>query len=164
MKYYTIYQSIIGEIYIVVEENAIVGVHIGREDFLQSEDMDIAAQSNNHPLLEEAVKQLDEYFSRKRKDFDLPLKENGTQFQTEVWKQLKGIPYGKTLSYQDVAIAIGNEKAVRAIGQANKANKLPIIIPCHRVIGKNKSLTGYAGKRISIKEQLLILEGANFKS
>lgn len=164
MKYYTIYQSIIGEIYIVVEENAIVGVHIGREDFLQSEDMDIAAQSNNHLLLEEAVKQLDEYFSRKRKNFDLPLKENGTQFQTEVWKQLKGIPYGKTLSYQDVAIAIGNEKAVRAIGQANKANKLPIIIPCHRVIGKNKSLTGYAGKRISIKEQLLILEGANFKS
>lgn len=164
MKYYTIYQSIIGEIYIVVEENAIVGVHIGREDFLQSEDMDLAAQSNNHPLLEEAVKQLDEYFSRKRKDFDLPLKENGTQFQTEVWKQLKGIPYGKTLSYQDVAIAIGNEKAVRAIGQANKANKLPIIIPCHRVIGKNKSLTGYAGKRISIKEQLLVLEGANFKS
>ena len=164
MKYYTIYQSIIGEIYIVVEENAIVGVHIGREDFLQSEDMDLAAQSNNHPLLDEAVKQLDEYFSRKRKDFDLPLKENGTQFQTEVWKQLKGIPYGKTLSYQDVAIAIGNEKAVRAIGQANKANKLPIIIPCHRVIGKNKSLTGYAGKRISIKEQLLILEGANFKS
>lgn len=164
MKYYTIYQSIIGEIYIVVEENAIVGVHIGREDFLQSEDMDLAAQSNNHPLLDEAVKQLDEYFSRKRKDFDLPLKENGTQFQTEVWKQLKGIPYGKTLSYQDVAIAIGNEKAVRAIGQANKANKLPIIIPCHRVIGKNKSLTGYAGKRISIKEQLLVLEGANFKS
>lgn len=162
LKYYTIYQSSIGEIYVVAEDNHIVALHIGNEDFLESEKEEVQKNSS-HSLLMQAVKQLDEYFSGQRKDFDLPLQEKGTIFQTNVWAELKKIPYGKTISYQDVATAIGNTKAVRAIGQANKANKLPIIIPCHRVIGKDQSLTGYAGTQVHIKEKLLELEGAFFK-
>jgi methylated-DNA-[protein]-cysteine S-methyltransferase len=164
MKHYTIYESIIGDIYIVAENDAVVGVHIGKDDFTQSESIDTIKYDKGHPILEEAVKQFSEYFSGTRKEFNLPLKEEGTPFQSAVWQQLKKIPYGETLCYQDVAAAIGNERAVRAIGQANKANRLPIIIPCHRVIGKNKTLTGYAGKRVNIKEQLLLIEGAQYKN
>ncbi|RTR32466.1 methylated-DNA--[protein]-cysteine S-methyltransferase [Robertmurraya yapensis] len=156
------YQSSIGEIYVVAENDYIVALHIGNEDFLESEKVEIQKNSK-HPLLMQAVQQLDEYFSGQRKDFDLPLQEQGTVFQTNVWNELKKIPYGKTVSYQDVATAIGNTKAVRAIGQANKANKLPIIVPCHRVIGKDQSLTGYAGTQVHLKEQLLEIEGALFK-
>lgn len=160
LKYYTTYQSSIGEIYIVAEDDHIVALHIGKEDFLQAEK---EVKMSDQPRLMQAVQQLDEYFSGQRQDFDLPLREYGTLFQTNVWQELKKIPYGKTVSYQDVATAIGNKKAVRAIGQANKANKIPIIIPCHRVIGKDQSLTGYAGTQVHLKEQLLQLEGALFK-
>lgn len=160
LRLYTKMQSVIGEIYIVQEENKLVAIHLGEEDFLASEKVELLTKDDKNPLLQDASRQLKEYFDGKRREFDLPLKEDGTVFQTEVWKELLLIPYGETRSYQDVAIAIGKEKAVRAIGQANKANKLAILIPCHRVIGKDKSLTGYAGKRINIKERLLLIEGA----
>jgi len=163
MKEYTSIQTIIGKLYIVIEDERIVAIHMGEEDFLQSENPSHMTNNRNHPLLNEASRQLQEYLSGNRSEFDLPLKVEGTEFQMKVWKQLQSIPYVKTSSYQDVAVAIGNEKAVRAIGQANKANRLPIIIPCHRVIGKNQTLTGYAGKRINIKEELLLIEGAPFK-
>jgi methylated-DNA-[protein]-cysteine S-methyltransferase len=104
-----------------------------------------------------------EYFSGYRTKFELPLEQVGTKFQLDVWNQLSEIPFGVTKSYQEIAEAIGRPKAVRAVGQANKANKLPIIIPCHRVIGKNQTLTGYAGTRTEIKDLLLRLEGARFK-
>jgi methylated-DNA-[protein]-cysteine S-methyltransferase len=110
------------------------------------------------PLLHEAKRQLEEYFKGIREEFTLPLKIEGTEFQREVWKALREIPYGSTCSYGDIAKRIDRPKAVRAIGQANKANKFPIIIPCHRVIGKNNSLTGYAGKQVDKKEILLSLE------
>ncbi len=95
--------------------------------------------------LKDCYNQIDEYFKGKRKKFNLNLKPEGTDFQMSVWKQLEKIPYGKTASYQDVAIAIKNKKAVRAVGLANSKNPISIIIPCHRVIGKNGSLTGYGG-------------------
>lgn len=112
-------------------------------------------------LLTEAQRQLGEYFSGKRRSFDLPLQPEGTAFQTDVWRALQDIPYGQTASYLDIAKAIGREKACRAVGQANHVNPISIIIPCHRVVGSNGSLTGYGGG-LSIKEQLLTLEKAYF--
>lgn len=108
-------------------------------------------------LIKECFKQLKEYFEGSRREFDLPIEMNGTQFQKKVWKELLKIPYGETRSYKDIAISIGNEKACRAIGMANNKNHIPIIIPCHRVIGYNGKLVGYAGG-IDIKEKLLNIE------
>ncbi|MEL3974134.1 methylated-DNA--[protein]-cysteine S-methyltransferase [Rossellomorea oryzaecorticis] len=120
-----------------------------------------AATGTVHPILAEAERQLEEYFRGEREEFTLPLKIEGTEFQREVWNALREIPYGSTCSYVDIATRINRPKAVRAIGQANKANRFPIIIPCHRVIGKNKTLTGYAGKQVDKKEILLTLEHTN---
>jgi len=98
----------------------------------------------NHPLLAEVQTQINEYFQGKRKEFTILLKFSGTEFQKNVWKELLKIPYGKTASYSDIAKKIKNPKAVRAVANANAANKIAIIIPCHRVIGSDGSLTGYA--------------------
>lgn len=105
-----------------------------------------------------AYTQIREYLDGQRKVFDLPLHPNGTEFQIKVWKALTEIPYGETRSYKDIAISIGNEKACRAVGMSNNKNPIPIIIPCHRVIGANKKLVGYAGG-LDLKERLLDLEG-----
>jgi methylated-DNA-[protein]-cysteine S-methyltransferase len=108
-------------------------------------------------LGQEAKKQLEEYFAGKRKDFDLPLQPVGTDFQQAVWMALRQIPYGHTASYADIAQAVGSPKAARATGQANNRNPIAIIVPCHRVIGRNGKLTGYAGG-LDKKEFLLALE------
>ena len=108
-------------------------------------------------VLNTAADQIREYFSGARKTFDLPLRPAGTPFQQSVWRALQAVPYGKTASYRDIARAIGNENACRAVGGANHANPIPIVIPCHRVIGARGALTGYAGG-IEIKKQLLELE------
>lgn len=108
-------------------------------------------------LIKECFKQLTEYFKGNRIEFDLPLEAQGTEFQKKVWSELLKIPYGKTKSYKDIAIAIGNEKACRAVGMANNKNPIPIIIPCHRVIGSNGKLIGYAGG-LNVKEKLLNVE------
>ena len=92
-----------------------------------------------------AIKQLDAYFNGQIKDFDLPLDLEGTDFQKRVWNELLKIPFGKTKSYMDIARAIGDPKTIRAVGMANGSNKIAIIVPCHRVIGSDGSLTGYAG-------------------
>jgi AraC family transcriptional regulator of adaptative response/methylated-DNA-[protein]-cysteine methyltransferase len=97
------------------------------------------------PLLEKLKKQLEEYFAGKRNKFDLPIAAHGSDFQKRVWKALQEIPHGETRSYKDQAIAIGNQKAVRAVAKANGENRIAIIIPCHRVIGSNGDLVGYAG-------------------
>jgi methylated-DNA-[protein]-cysteine S-methyltransferase len=115
-----------------------------------------------HPVRDEVMNQsaklqLQEYFDGKRRDFDLPLVLHGTPFQKEVWMQLTKIPYGETRSYKQIALAIGASKAVRAIGRANNRNPIPIVIPCHRVIGSNGALVGYGGG-LPIKEYLLTLE------
>ena len=101
--------------------------------------------------------QLKEYLSGKRKSFDIEIEMMGTEFQKKVWKELLNIPYGETRSYKDVATAIGNKKACRAVGNANNKNPIAIIVPCHRVVGSNGSMTGYAGG-IDIKEKLLKIE------
>jgi methylated-DNA-[protein]-cysteine S-methyltransferase len=111
----------------------------------------------DHLILGDVITQLDEYFSGQRKIFNIPLSANGTEFQIKVWQALTTIPYGQTWSYQDLANAINNPKAVRAVGLANGKNPISIIVPCHRVIGKNGKLTGYAGG-VERKAQLLELE------
>lgn len=112
------------------------------------------------PLIERAISQLSEYFAGKRKEFDLPLSLHGTEFQLSDWKALQTIPYGETKSYQQIAMQIGNIKACRAVGMANRNNPIMIVIPCHRVIGKNGNLTGYACG-LDIKKKLLELERKN---
>jgi methylated-DNA-[protein]-cysteine S-methyltransferase len=110
----------------------------------------------------EAIRQLQAYFAGERQAFDLPLSLDGTPFQQAVWRELQKIPYGKTASYGEIARAIGKPNAVRAVGAANGRNPLPIVIPCHRVIGSDGSLTGYGGG-LPIKETLLLLEEAACK-
>jgi methylated-DNA-[protein]-cysteine S-methyltransferase len=110
--------------------------------------------NDDHQLLHLCAKQLDEYFSGERKEFDLPLNQDGTEFQSKVWGLLSKIPYGKTISYNDLAKQYGDLKAIRAVASANGKNNLAIIVPCHRVIGSNQSLTGYAGG-LSRKKWLL---------
>ena len=105
-------------------------------------------------------KQLDEYFAGKRETFDLPLAPKGTEFQQKVWNALKEIPYGETRTYGEIAAAIGNPKAARAVGMANNKNPIGILIPCHRVVGANGKLVGYAGG-MEKKEFLLELERNN---
>lgn len=107
-------------------------------------------------------KQLVEYFNGERREFDIDLDIIGTEFQQRVWQALMKIPYGETVSYKDIAIAVGNPKALRAVGMANNKNKIPIIIPCHRVIGTNGKLVGYGGG-LPVKEKLLKLEGISIK-
>ena len=109
------------------------------------------------PLLLEAKKQLEEYFAGRRREFQLPLAPKGTEFQQKVWKALLDIPYGETRSYGEIARAIGNPKASRAVGMANNRNPIAIIIPCHRVIGSTGKLVGYGGG-LDKKEFLLNLE------
>ena len=105
------------------------------------------------------ARQLEEYFAGRRRQFDLPLDLHGTEFQKRCWQELLKIPYGETRSYADVARAIGNPSAVRAVGLANGQNPIAIIVPCHRVIGSDGSLTGYGGG-LETKRKLLELEGA----
>ena len=111
----------------------------------------------NEKPFEEARRQLSEYFAGERREFDLPLRLDGTVFQVEVLEELKKIPYGETTSYAAIAERIGRPKAVRAVGAANGRNPIPIIVPCHRVIGKSGDLTGFGGG-LDTKEALLRLE------
>lgn len=128
--------------------------HITHIQFIdKSSDKD----SINWPLAENVKKQLSEYFAGKRSEFDLPLQPQGTAFQLKVWQALQQITYGKTCTYGEIATKIGKPKAARAIGQANNRNPISIVIPCHRVIGANNKLTGYAGG-LDKKEFLLALE------
>lgn len=110
-------------------------------------------------VIEAASAQLDEFFARRRKEFDVPLLFAGTDFQKKVWNELLGIPYGETISYGEMAGRIGMPKAVRAVANANGANSISIFAPCHRVIGSDHSLTGYGGG-LAAKRALLELEGA----
>jgi methylated-DNA-[protein]-cysteine S-methyltransferase len=112
-----------------------------------------------HPIATEAVRQLRAYFAGQLRRFDLPLDMRGTDFQLRVWRELERIPYGETRSYLQIAEAIGAPRAVRAVGAANGANPVPIVVPCHRVIGASGKLVGYGGG-LPLKKRLLQLEGA----
>lgn len=119
----------------------------------------LAAWIEDREPFEVALGQLAEYFAGRRREFDLPLAQDGTAFQRAVWRVLTTIPYGATISYAELARRIGNARASRAVGLANGANPLPIIVPCHRVIGSDGSLTGFGGG-LEMKRKLLALEGA----
>jgi methylated-DNA-[protein]-cysteine S-methyltransferase len=137
-----------------IEEN---GSAITKVYFINNDEQEEISEKNETALLKEAIKQLNEYFDGKRSSFDLQLQPQGTEFQNKVWKALIEIPFGETRSYGEIAKIIGNEKASRAVGMANNKNPIPIIVPCHRVIGANGKLVGYAGG-LDIKEMLLNLE------
>ena len=113
-----------------------------------------------HPILSEAINQLQQYFNSERKEFDLPLKQSGTEFQQRVWSELTKIPFSKTMSYLNLSKKVGDVKAIRAVGTTNGKNKIAIVVPCHRVIGENGKLTGYAGG-LWRKEWLLDFESPN---
>ena len=119
----------------------------------------VPENDDSDPVLVACASQLGEYFSGKRQEFYIPLAPIGTEFQQEVWSELKSIPFGELRSYGEIAREIGRPKAVRAVGAANGRNPLPIVVPCHRVIGSDGSLTGFAGG-LTMKKQLLTLEGA----
>ena len=155
--WYDIYDSIIGKLYIVVSSKGVERVLLDEEEFNKYIDKNNIKKDKE--ICKETVNQLDEYFNKKRKNFNLPINIETTEFRKSVYNELLKIPYGQTRSYSDIAKAINNEKAVRAVGQANRLNNIVIIIPCHRVIGKNGKMVGYAGDKISIKEILLKLEG-----
>jgi methylated-DNA-[protein]-cysteine S-methyltransferase len=121
--------------------------------------LDVVAEDAAHPVLRDTERQLAEYFTGRRKVFDLALDLAGTEFQTKVWRALLTIPFGETRSYAQIARQIGHPKAVRAVGAANGRNPISIVTPCHRVIGSSGALTGFAGG-LATKEQLLRLEGA----
>lgn len=115
------------------------------------------------PLLAEGRRQLLDYLTGARRTFDLPLRLQGTEFQRRVWEALRAIPYGETRSYGQLAAALGRPKACRAVGMANHNNPIPILVPCHRVVGTDGSLTGYAGG-LDLKRRLLELEGVRMKT
>jgi methylated-DNA-[protein]-cysteine S-methyltransferase len=151
MKNVFFYEYPVGTIGIAEDTGALCRVYFGAEK--QISDFTIAET----PLIKKAAAQLAEYFDGGRKSFDLPLVLRGTDFQLSVWKALQSIPAGVTRTYKEVAALIGNPKASRAVGMANNRNPIAIIIPCHRVIGADGSLTGYAGG-LSIKHYLLDME------
>lgn len=152
--YYCFLKTPIGELLLAGDDEglALVGFPQGSRRRAPDEDWIF----NEKPFAE-AREQLTAYFAGKRKSFDLPIKPTGTDFQLQVLAELQRIPYGETVSYSDIANRIGRPKAVRAVGAANGRNPLPIIIPCHRVIGASGDLTGFGGG-IATKEALLRLE------
>lgn len=137
-EYQTCYVSEIGPIKITATDQAITSLYF-------VEDQTAGPDESLPAVLQSCVWQLDEYFRGERREFTLNLAPAGTPFQQKVWRQLQTIPFGQTTSYLAVAIAIGNKKAIRAVGRANGQNPISIIIPCHRVIGSNGQLTGYGG-------------------
>ncbi len=132
---YQTYKSPVGTLLLSSDGEALTGL-----SFRQQNEISICEL----PLFDQVIKQLDEYFEGVRKAFDLPLKNEGTIFQQRVWEEVAKIPYGTSVTYKDLSIALGDMKAIRAVGTANGKNNLAIIIPCHRVIGSDGSLTGYA--------------------
>jgi methylated-DNA-[protein]-cysteine S-methyltransferase len=152
-----------GIVQVAETEETLIGLGLPdmpEQDFLEFVKKMLPRQSvtyRDHPLFAELGIQLNEYFDRKRTKFDLPLQFCGTVFQKQVWRELLKIPYGQTVSYQELANRIENPKSVRAVGAANGANPLPIIVPCHRVIGAAGKLVGYGGG-LEMKSRLLRLE------
>lgn len=144
----------IGTLQLYSNGTALTAIDWPDEQIVQSE-----AVEKDDAVLRETKRQLTQYFDREREQFDIPLDAAGTDFQRAVWDSLRQIPYGEQRTYGDIAHSIGRPKAVRAVGAANGRNPIPIIVPCHRVIGSNGTLTGFAGG-LALKRELLALEGA----
>ena len=151
---YTTIETPVGRL--IIKENGTEIISV----YPEQHDLDVpGAMENETCLLRETKKQLQEYFDGKRRSFDLPLRSNGTAFQQKVWQALQQIPYGETRSYKELADMIGNPRACRAVGRANNKNSILILIPCHRILGADGSLTGFA-IGLSAKKYLLELERA----
>jgi methylated-DNA-[protein]-cysteine S-methyltransferase len=156
MQYFDYYPSPLGKMLLVASDTALTGLHFVDEKYYPG----IAADWQQNPdakMLARARRQLDEYFAGALTEFDLPIEPEGTAFQCGVWRELQKIPYGTTINYGTLARRIDNPSASRAVGAANGRNPISIVIPCHRVIGANGDLTGYAGG-MARKEALLRLE------
>lgn len=149
MKYYYSYRMRICQIWICEEDNYITRVSFHKPEGTYKE------QETN--LIKEAARQIDEYLDGCRTEFRLPLNPQGTPFQKSVWDALQRVYFGETRTYKQIAEAIGNPRSCRAVGLANNKNPIAIVIPCHRIIGSNGKLTGYAGG-LDVKEKLLMLE------
>ena len=147
-------ETLIGTIGIAEENGKIISLCF--DDRKAPRDM----ETKETPLIKEAFSQLEEYLNGKRRTFDLPLEPRGTEWQMKCWRALLEIPYGETRAYSEIARVAGNPKACRAVGLANNRNPIAVFIPCHRVIGKNGSLTGFGGG-LDKKEKLLLLEKQN---
>ncbi|MDJ0940413.1 MAG: methylated-DNA--[protein]-cysteine S-methyltransferase [Woeseiaceae bacterium] len=152
--YYCYHDTPIGELLLAGDEDALALIGFPKGSMRRDPEPDWIY--NEKPFTD-AARQLDEYFAGERRDFDLPLRLSGTEFQVSVLSELQKIPYGETTSYSDIATRIGRPKAVRAVGAANGRNPIPIIVPCHRVIGQSGDLTGFGGG-LDTKEALLRLE------
>jgi methylated-DNA-[protein]-cysteine S-methyltransferase len=152
--FYTTFESPVGSLLLAGDSKAL--------RLVSFESSKLAARprpdwKENRAAFAEVIRQLRAYFGGELKEFDVPLAMEGTEFQLRVWNALRAIPYGETISYAQLARRIGNPKAVRAVGLANGSNPIPIIVPCHRVIGSDGSLTGFGGG-LSTKKKLLELE------
>ena len=148
---FAVYNTKIGKLKIEYENDVLTGIAYTENE---------KEQGIRSELSDKTVLQLEEYFDGRRKEFEIPLKLIGTEFQKKVWNELLKIPYGATVSYKDIAIKIGNPKACRAVGMANHNNPILIIVPCHRVINENNKLGGYA-LGLDLKRKLLELEKEN---
>lgn len=146
-----VYHSPFGDMELIYEEGAVTALRMAEKKAVAEAPEGLALA---------VFQELDEYFQGKRKNFDIPLRTHGTPFQEKVWAALRAIPYGEVRSYKEVAEAIGHPKAYRAVGMANNATPIFIIVPCHRVIGSDGSLTGYGGG-LPMKKALLSLEKGN---
>jgi methylated-DNA-[protein]-cysteine S-methyltransferase len=153
---WTVMDSPVGELKIVELHGSITAIEF--TPYRNTSGRPRGERSDDHPVLAEAVRQLRAYFDRDLKEFDLPLAPEGSDFQLRVWEQLRGIPWGETASYGEIAHRLGMTNAAsRAVGVANGRNPIPIVIPCHRVIGADGTLTGYAGG-LDRKQTLLSVE------
>lgn len=160
--FWNILETSWGNILIVASHRGLVRVTLPGDSIAKvlndlSKDRDVILTNKNTTLIQLAKKQILEYLEGKRETFRLDLDPKGTEFQKKVWNSLQKIPFGKTCSYQDIAKSVDSPLAVRAVGMANNKNPLPIIVPCHRVIGKNGQLVGFGGG-LPLKEKLLNLE------
>lgn len=162
MNYYRYFDSPIGKILLTSDGNSLTGLYMESYKADPTVFQQWVANDSIEPF-PKVIEQLTAYFNGKLTEFDLPISMLGTKFQQQVWQELTKIPYGKTISYKELAIRIGNIKAVRAVGLANGRNPISIIVPCHRVIGANGSLTGYGGG-LPRKQALLELENSAQKN
>lgn len=157
MRSHTVLDSPIGPLTLVEEDGALAGVYMTEQRHLPKP---ARLGGSDNAVLPAVREQLDAYFARDLRDFDVPLAPGGTPFQARVWAALREVPYGSTCTYADLAAAIGRPTAVRAVGAANGRNPISIVVPCHRVIGANGSLTGYGGG-LERKRLLLDLESGS---
>lgn len=152
--YYKTMKSPVGELTLVASEKGLTAV-LWEEEKPNRVPLEDLILDKKHPILLEVEDQLNEYFKGERKKFSLKLDPHGTEFQKKVWMALRSIPFGETRSYGELATQIGNPKASRAVGAANGKNPISVIVPCHRVIGSNGSLTGFAG---GLKNKMTLLD------